>query len=293
MRTRARTTTARRLRRGMALAACTALLGLPACGTDDGSGADPEASSAEESSAAESSAEASDGGASSSDDEDATDEDPGPTAERTSIILVTELGIDDGSGEGAPTLTADDLAGLLAEPLGGEAECTDELVLELGRSAQCTGPASLEGDDEDQDWAATAVAVPSEDAALGEGYRVAVLFSAGTALPEGASDLAREGVTLTGVGVGSMFGVEPLSAEELADATLQTLTSENAYVQVAEEADWSEVTCEDGLDFTDFRTVGCTAATADGATWQLHVAPGTYADNDPGVLVGIEGTVGG
>ena len=53
------------------------------------------------------------------------------------------------------------------------------------------------------------------------------------------------------------------------------------------------MTCEDGLDFTDFRTVGCTAATADGATWQLHVAPGTYADNDPGVLVGIEGTVGG
>ena len=54
---------------------------------------------------------------------------------------------------------------------------------------------------------------------------------------------------LTGLGQGSMFGAEPLDAEEVADATLQTLTSENAYVPVGGMADWSEVTCEDGLDF--------------------------------------------
>lgn len=298
----ARTTTTRHLRRGMALAACTALLGLTACGAGDEAGtgdggAQEPATATEEQSGEEqpsddagSGADAGDESADEAgDDEGAGDQeegDPGAAGERTRILLVTDLGIDETSGDGAPTLANDDLAALLAEPFGGTAECADELVVELGQSAGCVGPTSPDDTAPTQEWVASTVAVPHEDG-LESGYRVAVLFSTGTELPEEASELTQENVMLTGLGQGSMFGAEPLGAEEVAEATLQTLTSENAYVPVAGMADWSEVTCEDGLDFEEFGTTDCTAATAEGDSWQLHVAPGAFADGDQGLLVGI------
>lgn len=298
----ARTTTTRHLRRGMALAACTALLGLTACGAGDEAGtgdggAQEPATATEEQSGEEqpsddagSGADAGDESADEAgDDEGAGDQeegDPGAAGERTRILLVTDLGIDETSGDGAPTLADDDLAALLAEPFGGTAECADELVVELGQSAGCVGPTSPDDTAPTQEWVASTVAVPHEDG-LESGYRVAVLFSTGTELPEEASELTQENVMLTGLGQGSMFGAEPLGAEEVAEATLQTLTSENAYVPVAGMADWSEVTCEDGLDFAEFGTTDCTAATAEGDSWQLHVAPGAFADGDQGLLVGI------
>ena len=298
----ARTTTTRRLRRGMALAACTALLGLTACGAGDEAGtgdggAQEPATATEEQSGEEqpsddagSGADAGDESADEAgDDEGAGDQeegDPGAAGERTRILLVTDLGIDETSGDGTPTLANDGLAALLAEPFGGTAECADELVVERGQSAGCVGPTSPDDTAPTQEWVANTVAVPHEDG-LESGYRVAVLFSTGTELPAEASELTQENVMLTGLGQGSMFGAEPLGAEEVADATLQTLTSENAYVPVAGMADWSEVTCEDGLDFEEFGTTDCTAATAEGDSWQLHVAPGAFADGDPGLLVGI------
>ena len=298
----ARTTTTRRLRRGMALAACTALLGLTACGagdeagTGDGGAQEPATATKEQSGEeqpsddAGSGADAGDESADEAgDDEGAGDQeegDPGAAGKRTRILLVTDLGIDETSGDGAPTLADDDLAALLAEPFGGTAECADELVVELGQSAGCVGPTSPDDTAPTQEWVASTVAVPHEDG-LESGYRVAVLFSTGTELPEEASELTQENVMLTGLGQGSMFGAEPLGAEEVAEATLQTLTSENAYVPVAGMADWSEVTCEDGLDFAEFGTTDCTAATAEGDSWQLHVAPGAFADGDQGLLVGI------
>ena len=298
----ARTTTTRHLRRGMALAACTALLGLTACGAGDEAGtgdggAQEPATATEEQSGEEqpsddagSGADAGDESADEAgDDEGAGDQeegDPGAAGKRTRILLVTDLGIDETSGDGAPTLADDDLAALLAEPFGGTAECADELVVELGQSAGCVGPTSPDDTAPTQEWVASTVAVPHEDG-LESGYRIAVLFSTGTELPEEASELTQENVMLTGLGQGSMFGAEPLGAEEVAEATLQTLTSENAYVPVAGMADWSEVTCEDGLDFAEFGTTDCTAATAEGDSWQLHVAPGAFADGDQGLLVGI------
>ena len=298
----ARTTTTRHLRRGMALAACTALLGLTACGAGDEAGtgdggAQEPATATEEQSGEEqpsddagSGADAGDESADEAgDDEGAGDQeegDPGAAGERTRILLVTDLGIDETSGDGAPTLADDDLAALLAEPFGGTAECADKLVVELGQSAGCVGPTSPDDTAPTQEWVASTVAVPHEDG-LESGYRVAVLFSTGTELPEEASELTQENVMLTGLGQGSMFGAEPLGAEEVAEATLQTLTSENAYVPVAGMADWSEVTCEDGLDFAEFGTTDCTAATAEGDSWQLHVAPGAFADGGQGLLVGI------
>ena len=298
----ARTTTTRHLRRGMALAACTALLGLTACGAGDEAGtgdggAQEPATATEEQSGEEqpsddagSGADAGDESADEAgDDEGAGDQeegDPGAAGKRTRILLVTDLGIDETSGDGAPTLANDDLAALLAEPFGGTAECADELLVERGQSAGCVGPTSPDDTAPTQEWVASTVAVPHEDG-LESGYRVAVLFSTGTELPEEASELTQENVMLTGLGQGSMFGAEPLGAEEVAEATLQTLTSENAYVPVAGMADWSEVTCEDGLDFAEFGTTDCTAATAEGDSWQLHVAPGAFADGDQGLLVGI------
>ena len=298
----ARTTTTRHLRRGMALAACTALLGLTACGAGDEAGtgdggAQEPATATEEQSGEEQPSDDAGSGADAGDESadeagdnegagDQEEGDPGAAGKRTRILLVTDLGIDETSGDGAPTLADDDLAALLAEPFGGTAECADELVVELGQSAGCVGPTSPDDTAPTQEWVASTVAVPHEDG-LESGYRVAVLFSTGTELPEEASELTQENVMLTGLGQGSMFGAEPLGAEEVAEATLQTLTSENAYVPVAGMADWSEVTCEDGLDFAEFGTTDCTAATAEGDSWQLHVAPGAFADGDQGLLVGI------
>ena len=298
----ARTTTTRRLRRGMALAACTALLGLTACGAGDEAGtgdggAQEPATATEEQSGEEQPSDDAGSGADAGDEsaDEAGDAagagapeagEPGAAGKRTRILLVTDLGIDETSGDGAPTLANDDLAALLAEPFGGTAECADELVVELGQRAGGGGPPRPAATAPPPAWVASTVAVPHEDG-LESGYRVAVLFSTGTELPEEASELTQENVMLTGLGQGSMFGAEPLGAEEVAEATLQTLTSENAYVPVAGMADWSEVTCEDGLDFAEFGTTDCTAATAEGDSWQLHVAPGAFADGDQGLLVGI------
>ena len=287
----ATTSIAGRLRSLTALSAAAALLGLGACSPDPGE--DPEetapapTTNSDDDGAQETRPETEEGTASQD------EETSSAAGERTRIMLRIDLGVDETGGEGAPTLAGDDLAALLAEPFGGEAECAEDL--ELGPDAApvgCMGPASFDDTAPDQDWTANAVMVPSE-AGFDSGTQVAVLFSTGTALPTEAEELLDEDVALTGVGFGSAFGMEPLSAEQVAESTLQTLTSEFAYVRVDQDADWSEVTCEDGLDFSRFETVDCAATTADGTSWDLVVAPGTYADNDQGLLVGIDRTSAG
>lgn len=295
-------------RSALALAAAAALLGLSACGSEGGG---PEADSPA------SSTEASDGGGEQSqptgedspseddgdpasdeggtaddrDEDDAEDPDgadgPAASGERTRIMLVTDLGLDDATGDGPLTVTAEDLAGLLTARFDAPAECADDLVLEQGGTAGCEGPAGIEQSEPAQEWTAHAVRIPHKEEPM-SGSQDAVLFTTGGGLPESADDLLEEDAVLTGVGFGSAFGLEPLSAEQLASSTLDTLTSEFAYVPVQGMADWSEVTCEDGLDFARFETVDCEATTAGGERWDLSVAPGTYADNDQGLLVGIE-----
>lgn len=293
------TSIARRTRSTLALVAGAALLGLAACGTDGGDEATaPPAGGSEVSDGGEQDQQdqpmddqaPSDGGGATGDGEEEATQDEGGTAalgERTRIMLVTDLGIDDTSGDGPLTLQNEELAELLAAPFEATAECADELVLEPGNTAGCVGPAGIEKPEPTQEWVANAVRVPQADDPAG-GSQDAVLFSTGTALPEGADDLLDEDITLTGLGFGSAFGMEPLSAEQLAESTLQTLTSEHAYIPVGEMAEWSEVTCEDSLDFTQFETVDCEATTTDGESWDLSVAPGSYVNNDQGLLVGIE-----
>lgn len=298
------TSFARRARSVAALCAGAALLGLSACGPTEETPTSPPADDAptetsqedpqDQDPASDEDGTGEDGGTGEDDsagaDEGAGQDGTGTGAagDLTRIVLVTEVKADDGHGEGDPVLAADQLAALLADPFGGSAECSGELALAPDSAAvDCTGPQSMDSTEATQEWVANAVRVPVESG-LEDGFRFAVLFSTGTALPEEADDLLDDDVLLTGVGMGSMFGAEPLSATELAESTLATLTSDNAYVPVAEMAEWSDVTCEDGLDFAVFETVDCAATTADGATWDLAVAPGTYADNDHGLLVGIE-----
>ena len=296
---------ARRGRAAVALVAGAALLGLSACGpqddseespappaaSSDGGGeqaSGPEGSGASDSGGSADDADEQDEAAGSDDGAEADEGEDGTAGERTRIMLRIDLGLDETSGDGALVLPGDELAALLAEPFGDTAQCDDELVLEPGAApVDCMGPASMDDTAPTQEWVANVVMVPSRSG-FPDGSQVAVLFSTGTALPEAADDLLDEDVVLTGVGFGSAFGMEPLSAEEVAESTLGTLTSEFAYVPVDEDADWSDVTCEGGLDFAEFETVDCEATTADGTRWDLVVAPGTYADNDQGLLVGIE-----
>lgn len=42
------------------------------------------------------------------------------------------------------------------------------------------------------------------------------------------------------------------------------------------------------MSFGDFEPIACTATTGQGASWQLQVLPGEFAENEPGLLVAID-----
>lgn len=271
------------------------MLALSACGTGAGDAPADEGSAG---------AEVSDGGTGTDDgagagsgddaegaDEQADDEQPSDgqavdeqAGERTRILLVTELGPEE-PGEGDPVLDAEHLAALLADPFDGTAQCESELELSPGATASCLGPRSMDATAAEQEWTVHSVRVPGDDFASGS--RVAVLFTTGDGLSGSGQNLAAEDISLTGLGFGSMYGSEELDAETLAQDTLTVLTAENAYVPV-DYADWKDVHCEGAMSFDTFEPVPCTATTAEGETWDLQVAPGTFADNDQGLLVGID-----
>lgn len=302
--------TARRTRTALAAVAGAALLSMSACGSgpEEGAGNDPEAPIEASDGGSEKGAgggEADDEGASGDDadteepgaSEGGADEDDGAGAgtedgsgeegasgERTRIMLVTEIPSED-SGDGWPVLAPEELAALLTEPFGGTADCEEELELAPGMTSTCTGPSSMDSTDPEQEWTAQSARIPTEGE-LGEGGSVAVLFTTGSGLSGPAESLLEESTELTGLGFGSMYGAEDLSAEDLENDTLEVLTSQNAYVRL-DDAGWDSVSCEGGLSFDVFEPTPCTATTAEGASYELQVAPGSYVDNDQGLLVGI------
>lgn len=287
-------TTTRIPRAVLALAASTALLGLAACssGSATAEGTDGEATTsiaATTTDAQESTGmDTSDGG----DTPVASDGGDGTAAsggDRASIVLELDVPEDSsGHADGAAVVSAEDLGTTLGAALGGDATCEDDLDMEPANAATCNGPASSEGTVDTVPWTAYPVMVPA-DGAFPDGSTTALLFVRGESAPDGLESILDERDVLTGLGFGSMFGASDLSAEQLAQDTLEVLTSENAYVPLT-DADFSEVTCEDGMSSEQFQAlepVTCEAATGDGESFPLTVAPGPFAENDPGLLVGI------
>lgn len=307
--------TASRLRAALALSASAALLGLTACGggapekeseqpaapveQSDGGGAssddggfeeeDPQGSSSGASDGGQEAPAASDGGSEApapsgggAGADPGDDEAPAAQGETTRIALVTDL-----DGGDTESIRQEELSALLAERVGEGASCEGDLSLASAESVPCTGPITPESAEQDADWTATTVQVPNEKG-LEHGVRSAVLFTTGDEFPAGAEVLTQGNVSLTGAGMGSMYGSEPLSADEVAEATLEILTADYAYVPLGDMFAGGDVTCEDGLDFSaEYTAVDCTGTMADGSAWNLHVAPGSYVDNDQGLLVGI------
>lgn len=251
-----------------------AVLGLGACGTNE----EPPAPGTSTTSESPSEPTSSTSTTSESESSSTTDEEP---TGRTDIVFVP-----DPAGPAGERISAEDLESELSAPFAHPATCRGDLALERGATQQCEGVIGLESQEE-ATWTAHAVSV-MDPRGYEHGVTTGVLFTTGPPLGEEVTRVL--GTNVTGVGIGSMFGAEPLTAADLGDATLTVLTSDNAFVPVDEVADWSGVTCEEGMDFEDFRPVACTAETADGGSWSLRVLPGTFADMyDRGLLVGIDG----
>ena len=294
-------------RSALSFAAGAALLGLAACssggaegtgaGASDGGDVSAEQSTTEETTAEETTpattteASTAEGtGSGTSDDGGTSGGGVGDASTRVSILLVLDVPEDpSGHTDGAPEIPAKDLAATLSDALGADATCEGDLTMEEHNAATCSGPPSGDAPTADTiTWTAYAAAVPTEDGFPDESTQ-AILFVSTDHLTDGAQQLLENGTVLTGVGVGSLFGAQDRTAEELASATKDTLTSENAYVPLT-DAGFAEVTCEDGMsakEYAAFDTVDCTGTTDDGTAYPLVVAPGSYADNDQGLLVGI------
>lgn len=228
------------------------------------------------------------------------------SAHRTRILLLPDLGLDGTVGDGAPSVTAEQVAGFLATGLGApeaDAECEEGLVLQPeGSWVRCTGPGGPTSLDDDAPWVATVVQVPT-GGELHAGTHLTLLFTSGTELPAAMDEMLAADVMLTagplddGIdqaadGVTTPAGepplaFEPLTAEELAAQSLAVLTSGEAVVPVADAASWASVTCSRGMDPARFRPVECEARDEAGDLEHLLVAPGILPDGRPGLLVGI------
>lgn len=275
----------------LALLAATALLGAASCGssTTDAprtTSAAPSTSSAPSDGGSDGTT-ASDGGSSTSSDKGG---DGAPTtADRVPVVFVPTLNPSDLTTAGqAKVLGAVALSEALGNRLDGEITCAEDLTLSPGSETTCTAPgASAVGMPET--WHAYAVDVVNPKG-LDRGYAPAVLYT-GEELTGDARKILDEGQVLTGLGLGSMFGSEPLSTKDIEEKTLQVLTSENAYAPLrsalGDGDSWSSVTCEDGFEFGTMQPVACTATTTTGARWQLLTLPGGFVDNDNGLLVAL------
>lgn len=282
--------------------AAGALLTLSACGTESEQAPEPDPAAIEETGASDGGGDPDSSGSDHGDEGDGADEgampaedeatdEQGPSAEGTvRIKFAPDLGDVAASGqEGAATVSAEELGALLGENLAEDPDCAGELALEEGQSQQCRAPDSIEAGDE-VTWTAHPVRVPTEEG-LDQDPRPAVLFTTGGELPESARQVLAADVSLTGAGIGSTFGMGEVSAGELSQSVLSMLTGDNTYVRVDEAlpdgAAWVDVACEDPLSFETFEAADCTATTSEGSTWQLVVVPGSYIDNDQGLLIGI------
>lgn len=309
------TTFSRRARAALALAATAAVLGVSACGGSTTS----EDAPAETAASSESSA-ASDGGAGSGPASDGASAAPGSdggngdesaqkgsegegasdegsegegtagapaAAGRTPIVLahaIPDSAITKGNGEDR-SIGEEALDEQLGSRLDAEVSCTGDLPVSIGSHQSC----SVSGGEGMPDtWYAYPVQV-SSPGGYEEGTRDAVLFVGGGKLLGSARKIVESDHVMTGLGMGSMFGSEPIAKDELGERTLQVLRSENAYAPLKEYTGdgWKGVTCDSGLEFEKMQAVHCVATTDVGSRWEVQVLPGAFADNDGGLLVGL------
>ncbi|MEE1651840.1 hypothetical protein V1260_13740 [Brachybacterium sp. J144] len=289
--------TTRRIRTTLALAAGAALLAACSGGTGAKGETDSAPPAAESGASDDGGGESSgteggnddDGGASDgggtgedTDQDDGADEDGEDSAGATPRIQFTP----NPAGPTTDVLSESELSGELSASLGAEATCAGPLELTGGASQSCEGPASTESE-EIVPWTAVGVQIMSP-----EGYEsgtVPGLMFVQSEEPPSEDVMRVLGSNVSGLGMGSAFGQEEISADDLGESTLQVLTSDNAYVRWHEVAAWESVTCSDAMDFTEFEPVECEARDADGGVWSLSVLPGDFVDNDRGLLVGNNG----
>lgn len=188
----------------------------------------------------------------------------------------------------AGNISADELADYLGEGLPGEVSCVGSLnTTDPGAAQDCTGPSGRETP-EATAWQAIAVSTPNPESPEGQ-TGTGIVFVQATALAENTS-LVMEDLTLTGSGVGGMYGVEPVDAETLARDVVSTLSGDYAYVPLG--AGWqaggiTSANCDHGLDFEYFAPVLCTVERNAGTPFDVAVLPAEYIDNDRGLLIGI------
>lgn len=234
--------------------------------------------------------------------------DPGPAAETTRPASRTDTapadggiggpsdggGASDGGGVAEPELhprvllatdpggrrlEADALAALLEDRLDAQAECDGPLDLDGGDPQTCGAPLGAESE-EDAVWVGQGVRVPGP---AGEGPRSAVLFTVDVRLSDEASLALGGDRVLSALPMGSMYGADPVPADQLGEDALRTLTSGSALT--APVTTYTAVRCADALDFSELEPVECLGVRADGTEEPLWVLPGPFAGTDQGLIV--------
>lgn len=292
-----------RAARGLVTIAAGAVLalGMAGCGTGEGQG---DAPTTEDKVTAEPGEDASDGGGTVTDPDAGADdhqggtasddggESPGASAGRPPAVLYVVDGVNDAvdATQAQWTLSGDDLATVLAEQdvisdrtapsCGGDLAYTD------GSSVDCKASFDMEGLDGEQDLTVMAVRAPSGFDATGA---PALLISIGAAPSQEALDVFTDQDShLVGIGQGSMFGTDELSAEELAQGIQATANDDAGYAVL--DAPVVVTECEGPLPAGSAEPVGCDAAWEHSPTDEFDVEAMAvwFVDSDPGLLVALE-----
>lgn len=233
--------------------------------TGDGTGEEPEEDTSEETSEGGTD-DGADDTAGSDDDEDETGgaADPsdagGETTGQLPRVVYVADGVEDVVDTSAETwmLGANDAAAALEAAGFTDVTCEDDVAWVQGAVAGCHGSFDVEGVDSPSDVAVYGVRAP-----LGfeEEEKPALLVSFRQELDEAAVDAFTDPTSqLVGVGQGSMFGSEELSAEDLAGVVDSTMNSENGFAPIEEEM--SVLSCEGPMPAATPAPVACEVAWA-------------------------------
>lgn len=278
-------------------------LGMAGCGTGDGQG---DAPTIEEKVTEDAGEGGSGGGAGGVTDPDAGSEDPqegtasddggeapgAVSAGRPPAVLYVVNGVSDAvdTTQAQWTLSGDDLATVLAEhdviSDRTAPSCSGDLAYTDGSSVNCKASFDMEGLEGEQDLIVMAVRAPS---GFDKEGAPALLISIGAAPSQEALEVFTDRDNhLVGIGQGSMFGTDELSAEELAQGVQTTANGDSGYAVL--DAPIVVTECEGPLPAGSAEPVGCDAAWEHdpGAEFDVEAMAVWFVDSDPGLLVALE-----